>query len=44
LAKKVQYKSEKRKKELLKQKKQEQKRQKRYNKDAVPGETIEQSS
>ena len=44
MAKKVQYKSEKRKKELVKQKKQEEKRQKRLNKDAATGETIEQSS
>jgi len=45
LAKKaVPYKSEKRKKELVKQKKQEDKRQKRLNKDAAAGEKIEQSS
>jgi len=41
LAKKVMYKSEKRKKELVKLKKQEEKRQKRYKKDATTDEKAE---
>jgi len=38
------YKSEKRKKELLKQKKQEEKRQKRFKKDGTPDEKVEEST
>jgi hypothetical protein len=38
------YKSEKRKKELMKQKKQEEKRQKRFNKDGTTDEKVEQSA
>jgi hypothetical protein len=37
------YKSEKRKKELMKQKKQEEKRQKRFSKDGTPDEKVEQT-